>query len=84
MIVKEKELIKLRKKVLQTENEESKKSKVIHNKLASLLSKTDKRNPENKKTELNRNRDHEIKQLQKEILYTIKIILFIFLYSGIF
>ena len=67
LIVKEKELIKLRKKVLQTENEESEKSKVIHNKLASLLSKTDKRNPENKKTKLNRNRDHEIKQLQIQL-----------------
>ena len=47
LVEKEKELMRLRRKVEVIETEKDKKSQAIHSQLASLLSVTDKHNPEN-------------------------------------
>ena len=47
LVEKEKELLKLRRKIAAIEGEKDSQSQVIHSQLASLLSATDMRNPEN-------------------------------------
>lgn len=81
LIEKEKELLRLKKQISTQENADSKKTRVIYSQLASLLSSTDKRNPENNhdlklKTLKKQNevQENEITQLKSQLNHAMKLL----------